>query len=146
LRVQIPPGVRAGQRIRLGGQGGASGAAGSRGDLYLRVELLPHPRFRLVGERLSTHLDVTPWEAALGGEAEVLTLVGPVRVRIPPGSSSGRKIRLRGKGFPAGGGAAGDLIAEIRVVVPRELSDAERELYQQLSSVSSFAPRAEETH
>jgi curved DNA-binding protein len=146
LEVQVPPGVRAGQRIRLGGQGGSTPGDGRRGDLYLRVELLPHPRFQVAGNQLSTQLDVTPWEAALGGEAEVQTLRGAVRVRIPAGSSSGRKIRLRGKGFPVAGGAAGDLIAEVRVVVPTELSDAERDLYRQLSEISSFHPRSEGTH
>jgi curved DNA-binding protein len=141
LEVRIPVGIRGGQKIRLAGQGGGGGAGGRRGDLYLRVELLPHPRFRLEGDRLLTELAVTPSEAALGGEAAVPTLTGEVRVRIPPGSSSGRKIRLRGKGFPAAKGAAGDLIAEVRVVVPTELSDAERDLYRQLSNVSSFHPR-----
>ncbi|MDH3405102.1 MAG: J domain-containing protein [Acidobacteriota bacterium] len=142
LRVHIPPGVRSGQRIRLGGQGEPGSGGGKSGDLYLKVELLPHPRFRLDGDRLYTQLDVAPWEAALGGEAEVATLTGSVRVRIPPGSSSGKKIRLAGKGYPLSRGGAGDLIAELRVVVPASLSDEERELYRQLSDVSSFRPRA----
>jgi len=139
LRVKIPAGVRAGQRIRLAGQGGQGG------DLYLRVELLPHPGFELDGDRLRTTLEIAPWEAVLGGEAEVGTLSGSVKVRIPAGSSTGRKIRLRGKGFPTNAGAAGDLIAEIRVVVPTELSEEERALYQQLSDISSFSPRTDET-
>lgn len=142
LRVQIPAGVRTGQRIRLGGQGEAAPDGGKPGDLYLVVELLPHPTFRLDGDRLYTQLDITPWEAALGGEAEVATLTGRIRVRIPAGSSTGKKIRLAGKGL-ANAGVAGDLIAELRVVVPTELSDEERDLYQQLSDVSSFHPRAE---
>jgi curved DNA-binding protein len=142
LRVQIPAGVRTGQRIRLGGQGEAAPDGGKPGDLYLVVELLPHPRFRLDGNRLYTQLDITPWEAALGGEAEVSTLKGEIRLRIPAGSSTGKKIRLAGKGFP-GSGAAGDLIAELRVVVPTELSDAERDLFRQLSDVSSFHPRSD---
>jgi curved DNA-binding protein len=140
LRVKIPAGVRSGQRIRLGGQGGKSAAGGKAGDLYLKVNLEPHRRFRLDGHHLVTTLEVTPSEAALGGEAEVPTLNGKIRVRIPPGSSSGRKIRLRGKGYPSGRGA-GDLIAKIRVVVPSELSAAERALYEQLSEVSPFRPR-----
>ena len=142
LRVKIPAGVRSGQRIRLGGQGEPGQGGGRPGDLYLKVELLPHPRFRLEGERLYTQLDIAPWEAALGGEAEVGTLSGSVRVRIPAGSSTGKKIRLAGKGFPTGG-AAGDLIAELRVVVPTELSDEERALFEQLSDLSSFRPRSD---
>lgn len=148
LRVKIPAGIRAGKRIRLSGQGGQSPTGGKRGDLYLKIELLPSARFRLDGETLRTTLDVAPWEAALGGEAEVETLGGRVRVRVPAGSSTGRKIRLRGKGFPIAGGdadAAGDLIAELRIVVPSELTDEERDLYNQLSAVSSFRPRANDT-
>ncbi len=141
LRVKIPRGVKSGQRIRLSGQGGAS-SAGERGDLYLRIDVLPDPRFDLDGQQLHSKLKVTPWEAALGGEAEVATLEGPVRVKIPAGSSSGRKIRLRGKGYPTGKGAAGDLIVELQVVLPDELTDAERDLFQQLSDVSPFTPRA----
>ncbi|MDH3744657.1 MAG: DnaJ domain-containing protein, partial [Acidobacteriota bacterium] len=115
LRVNLPQGIRPGQKIRLSGQGG-KGAGGRRGDLYLTVELLPHPSFRLDGANLHTRLAVTPWEAALGGKASIQTLDGEVTVRIPPGSSSGRKIRLRGRGFPSGDGANGDLFAEIRVM------------------------------
>jgi curved DNA-binding protein len=142
LRVKIPPGVRSGQRIRLGGQGGKPAAGGKAGDLYLNVSLKPHRRFELDGNHLVTSLEVTPSEAALGSEADIPTLNGKIRVRIPAGSSSGRKIRLRGKGYPAGSGA-GDLIARIRVVVPSHLSDAERALYEQLSEVSTFRPRGD---
>ncbi len=142
LRVRLPRGVRTGQRIRLAGQGGGN-AQGARGDLYLKIDVLPHPRLSLDGDRLTTELRVAPWEAALGTEAEVETLEGPVKVRIPPGSSTGRKIRLRGKGFPTGPETAGDLIAEIRVVLPSDISDEERALYQQLSELSDFAPRSE---
>ena len=143
LRVKVPPGVRSGQRIRLGGQGGKSASGGAPGNLYLKVQLLPHPRFRLEGDKLRAYLDVSPARAALGGEAEIPTLNGSVRVRIPPGSSSGRRIRLRGKGYPAGT-AAGDLIAEIRIVVPDTLSNEERALYQQLADLSSTDPRPKE--
>ncbi len=144
LRVKIPRGVRSGQRIRLVGQGG-SNPQGQRGDLYLKVDVLPHPRLKLEGDRLTSELRVSPWEAALGSEAEVETLGGKVRVRIPAGSSSGRKIRLRNKGFPTGPSTAGDLIAEIKVVLPATLTKKERALYQQLSDVSSFEPRSEKT-
>lgn len=144
LRVKVPAGVRSGQRIRLGGQGGKSQLGGAPGNLYLKVNLLSHPKFKLDGDKLRTHLEVSPAMAALGGEAEVATLNGNVRVRIPAGSSSGRKIRLRGKGYPVNAGAAGDLIAEIRVVVPSELSTEERTLYQQLADLAVDDPRPEE--
>lgn len=145
LSVKIPEGVRAGQRIRLAGQGqpGIGGIGGGpAGDLYLRIEIEPDPRFRVEGSDLHTSVPVSPWEAALGGDAEVQTLDGAVRVRIPAGSSSGRKIRLRGRGLPqAGDGTKGDLLAEIRIMVPEQLSERERELFQQLAEASSFRAR-----
>jgi curved DNA-binding protein len=140
--VTIPPGIRPGQRIRLAGQGGKGSSGAAAGDLYLHVNLLPHSRFRLDGKDLYTTLAVAPWEAALGAEVPLATLGGGVQVKIPPGSSSGRKIRLRGKGFPASRGEAGDLYAEIRIMVPEHLSAQERKLFEELAKVSSFAPRA----
>lgn len=141
LRVEIPKGVRPGQKIRLAGQGGKTVAGAKRGDLYLTIDLLPHPNLTLDGSDLLTTLSVSPWEAALGCEAPVRTLDGDVKVRIPPGSSSGRKIRLRGKGFPETSGGFGDLMAEIRILVPEELSDSDQELYERLSQTSEFKPR-----
>ncbi len=139
-KVNIPAGVRTGQRIRLPGRG-AVGANGVAGDLYLKIELKPHPRFRLEGKDLHTTVAVTPWEAALGAEVKVSTLEGLVTVRIPAGASTGRKIRLRGKGFPSGKGDPGDLYAEIQIAIPKTLSDEERHLYQELAKVSTFRAR-----
>ncbi len=142
--VTIPKGMRAGQRIRLAGQGASGSSGAPAGDLYLRVHLVPHPTFRLEGTDLYTTLAVTPWAAALGAEVTLPTLEGTVHVKIPPGSSSGRKIRLRGKGFPVSTGSAGDLYAEIRIVVPQHLSDQERQLFEELAKVSHFTPQASE--
>lgn len=139
--VHIPSGIRPGQRIRLAGQGAAGMGGAPAGDLYLLVDLLPHPTFRLQDRDLYTTLPVAPWEAALGAEVTLPTLDGAVNVKIPPGSSSGRKIRLRGKGFPTPRGSNGDLYAEISVVVPERVSDEERRLFEQLAEVSRFAPR-----
>lgn len=136
LTVKIPPGVKPGGRIRLAGQGSQGAGGGPAGDLYLKVEVLPHPSLRLRGSDLHATVPIAPWEAALGGEAEVPTLNGTARVRIPPGTSSGRRIRLRGKGFPARKGESGDLFAEFRIVVPDELSDRERELYEKLKETA----------
>lgn len=141
--VQIPPGIRPGKRIRLAKRGEAGSGGAEAGDLYLRVELAPHPRFRLEGDDLHTHLVVSPWEAALGGEVRLRTLAGEVTLRVPAGSSSGRRIRLRGRGFPRGDGEMGDLYAEIRIAVPEQLGPRERELYEELARVSSFDPRTE---
>lgn len=140
--VHIPQGILPGQRIRLAGQG-ASGVGGApAGDLYLLVEILPHPVFRLEGRDLYTKLPVTPWEAALGAEVTLTTLQGAVHLKVPSGSSSGRKIRLRGKGFPNSKSGAGDLYAEISVTVPEHLTDDERRLFEQLAKVSRFTPRS----
>ena len=138
LRVKIPKGIRPGQKIRLSGQGGMGSDGSTRGDLYLKVDLMPDPRFRLEGNDLHSTLSVTPWEAALGGQARVPTLDGSVTVKIPAGSSSGRKIRLRGKGYPSAKDKAGDLLAEVRILVPDKLSDKERKLFEELARVSDF--------
>ena len=139
FEVDIPPGVTPGQRIRLAGQG-AQGDAGS-GDLYLVVTIAPHPRFRLDGRDITVDLAVTPWEAALGARVPVDTPGGEAKVAVPAGSSSGRRLRLRGKGFPNPKGKPGDLYAEVKVMVPRKLEDRERELFEELARVSDFDPR-----
>lgn len=142
IRVNLPRGVRSGQVVRVPGQGGSGRGSGPAGDLLLRIEHEPHRRFRLEGRDLQTTLDVAPWEAALGGEAELPTLGEPVRIRIPAGTSSGRKVRLRGRGFPGGKGEEdGDLIAELRVVLPETLSERERALYESLREASASKSR-----
>lgn len=139
FEVDIPPGVTPGQRIRLAGQG-AHGDGGP-GDLYLIVSVLPHPRFHLDGRDITVDLPVTPSEAALGATVPVDTPSGEAKVAVPAGSSSGRKLRLRGKGMPNPKGAAGDLYAEVKIVVPRALSERERELFEELGRVSELDPR-----
>lgn len=143
--VKIPKGIRPGQRIRLAKLGGQGMGRGPAGDLYLHVELQPNAAFRIEGRDLYTTLAVTPWEAALGAEATLSTLDGNVRVRIPAGSSSGRQIRLKGRGFPDPKGQAGDLYAEIEIAVPKSLSDDERRLFEELAQCSTFQPRTVET-
>jgi curved DNA-binding protein len=137
--VNIPPGVRPGQRIRLAGQGG-QGGSGRAGDLYLKVRIMPHADFRLEGADLHTMLEVMPWVAALGGKARLRTLEGEVNVKVPPGSSTGRRIRLRGKGYPRGDGGRGDLYAEIRLAMPAHLSAEQRRLFEKLAEVAEHAP------
>jgi curved DNA-binding protein len=140
--VRIPAGVRSGQRIRLAGQGGRGGDGA--GDLYLRVQLRPSEQFRLDGDDVYTPLPVTPWEAALGASVSLPTLDGSVRLKVPAGSSTGRKIRLKSKGYPTADGGRGDLFAELRVEVPSELTAEERELLERWAALSEFNPRQEE--
>ena len=141
LDVDIPPGVTEGQRIRLAGQGGAARGAAPAGDLYLVVRLAAHPRYRVRGRDISVDLPMAPWEAALGADLTVDTPGGKGTVRVPPGTSTGRRLRLRGRGLPNPSGAPGDLYAEAKVTVPPTLSEPERELFEQLSKVSSFDAR-----
>lgn len=144
VSVNIPAGLKPGQRIRLAGQG-REGYGGERGDLYLKIDVTPSADFRLEGVDVHTELPVTPWEAVLGGKARLKTLDGDVTVKIPPGSSSGQKIRLRSKGYPktAGNGKErGDLYATLRIVVPKQASAEEKELYEKLADVSSFEARS----
>ncbi len=141
VRVKIPAGIRSGQRIRLSGRGAKGSGGANDGDLYLKIDIAADPRFAWEGEDLVAKVPVAPWEAALGAEVEVPTIAGSVRVKIPAGSSTGRRIRLRGKGYPTKAGA-GDLYAEIKVVVPETLTDKERQLFEELSTTSQFKPRA----
>lgn len=139
--VNVPAGVRSGERIRLAGEGGQGAGGGPSGDLFLRVKLKPDRRFRLTGRDLHTEVAVAPWEAVLGATVEVPTLEGSAKVKVPAGSSSGRRLRLRGQGYPDGKGGKGDLYASVRIVVPKQLTDRERELFQQLAETSRFDAR-----
>jgi curved DNA-binding protein len=141
LDVTIPPGVISGQRIRLAGQGGRGSEGAPGGDLYLVVRITPHPRYRVEGRNLQVTLPLTPWEAALGTSVVVGTPDGEAKVKVPPGTSSGSRLRLNGRGLPNPRGKPGDLLAEVRVMVPPKLSRKERDLFEQLAAVSDFDPR-----
>ena len=142
--VNIPAGVTDGQRIRLAGQGSQGGAGGAAGDLYLIVRIAPHPRFRLEGRDVYVDLPVTPWEAALGAKVPVDGPGGEAKVSVPAGSSSGRRLRLRGRGMPNPKGAPGDLYAVVKIMVPKRLKKRERELFEELGRVSDFDPRQQQ--
>ncbi|MGW5370265.1 DnaJ C-terminal domain-containing protein [Streptomyces sp. NPDC004009] len=140
--VDVPRGVTDGQRIRLAGEGGRGTGDASAGDLYLRVRIRPHPRFRLDGRDVYVQLPVTASEAALGATVPVPTPSGATaKVTVPAGSSSGRRLRLRGEGMPNPRGTNGNLYAELRIMVPSRLGDRERALFEELAAVSSFDPR-----
>lgn len=139
--VKIPAGTTEGTRIRLAGQAAAQPGA-QAGDIYLRVHLASHPRFEVKGRDLETEVPVTPWEAALGSKLPLRTLDEQVTLTVPPGVPSGQRLRLKGKGMPGTKNQPrGDLYALVKIVVPKELSDEERELFEQLAGVSSFNPR-----
>lgn len=140
LRVKVPAGVQPGQQIRLAGQG-APGAGGSRGDIYLTIEIAPHPLFRLDGRDVQLELPIAPWEAALGATVQAPTLGGPVELTIPAGSQSGRRLRLRGRGLP--GTPPGDHYIVLKIVTPPASNAKLRGLYDQLRNHSRFDPRAD---
>ncbi len=141
LRVRVPKGVTDGQRLRVPGKGGPGVGGGPAGDLYLNVSLQPHPLFKVSGHDLYLELPITPWEAALGSEAEVPTLDGRVKVTVRRGSRAGQKLRLGGKGLPKPKGGHGDLYCVLQIVSPPVLSERERELYEELARSSTFNPR-----
>jgi curved DNA-binding protein len=141
LDVTIPPGVTDGQRIRLAGQGGQGTGQGAPGDLYLVVRLAPHPRYRVEGRDVFVELPLAPWEAALGANVAVETPGGEAKVRVPEGTSCGRRLRLKGRGLPNPRGQPGDLYAEARILMPATPSEAERRLFEELARTSTFDPR-----
>jgi curved DNA-binding protein len=141
LEVRVPAGVTSGQRIRLAGQGGSGSDGAPRGDLYLIVRIEPDPRYRVDGRDVHMELRLAPWEAALGTSVVVDIPDGEAKIKVPGGSSSGRRIRLRGRGLPNPNGPPGDLYAEVRIMVPRRLTRAERRLFEQLAEESHFNPR-----
>jgi curved DNA-binding protein len=140
LKVNIPPGVKDGQKIRLSGQGSPGAGGGEAGDLYLKIKLAAHPQFKVKDDNVVFDLKLAPWEAALGATVRVPTLDGAVEMKIPPGISSGARLRVRGKGLGAAG-RRGDQMVRIMIQSPKELSPEERALWEQLAQASSFAPR-----
>ncbi|MDP9869955.1 MULTISPECIES: DnaJ C-terminal domain-containing protein [Streptosporangium] len=141
IEVNMPAGVTDGQRIRLAGQGGRGSDGAAAGDLYLIVRIAPHRRYRVEGRDIHVHLPVSSWEAALGASVAVDTPGGEAKVKVPAGTSSGRRLRLRGRGMPNPRGTPGDLFAEVRIMVPPTLSEQERRLFEQLAAASEFDPR-----
>lgn len=132
LDVKIPAGILAGQQIRLAGQGHPGHGGAQAGDLLLEVVFRPDPRFRLDGRNLIVQVPITPWQAALGASVKVPTMTGEVDLRVPAGSDQGRKLRLRGRGWP-GGGEAGDQMVVLDIHVPAASSDEQREAWEKLA-------------
>jgi curved DNA-binding protein len=139
LRVKIPGGVTDRRQIRLAGQGQAGLGGGPAGDLYLEVVLDPHPMFSVDGRDVTVTVPVAPWEAALGATVEVPTLAGAVDLKVPAGSQSGRKLRLKGRGL--GGASPGDQYVVLQIVNPPLDTDKARSLYEKMAEELAFDPR-----
>ncbi len=141
ISVKIPEGILNGERVRLIGQGKQGENGGKSGDLYLKINIENDTRFKLQGYDLYTDLYLTPWEAALGTRANIKTIDDETRVYIPQGTQSGEKVRIPGKGYKKASGTRGDLVAEIKVMVPKQLTKEEKSMFEKLNEISNFNPR-----
>lgn len=141
LNVKIPKGVKEGQLIRLAGQGNPGMGQGNKGDLYLEIHFNPHPVYRAQGHDLYMQLPISPWEAALGAAVKAPTPAGKIDLKIPAGSNSGNKLRLKGRGIP--GNPAGDIYITLSVVVPPANTDQAKKLYEEMANTLPFNPRAD---
>jgi curved DNA-binding protein len=139
LNVNIPKGVKQGQQIRLAGQGAPGVGQGGSGDLYLEVEFRPHSLYHVEGRDIYLDLPITPWEAALGDTVKVPTPSGSVELKVPAGSRSGTKMRLKARGIP--GKTAGDFYVVLTIALPRADTDKARALYRQMKDELNFNPR-----
>lgn len=139
INVKIPPGVKEGSKIRVRGKGHEG--PGGRGDLYIVTHIRPHPYFRRSGEDIHVTLPVSITEATAGAKVDVPTVDGMTTVTVPPGSSSGRRLRLRGKGVAGKGEQRGDQYVELRVVVPEQLSDEAKRLLEEFEKAQPYDPR-----
>src|SRR5208282_575800 len=140
-QVRIPPGVTEGQKLRVAGRGEAGSSGGEAGDLYLRVRLAKHPDFEVEDHNLIYEAELAPWEAVLGAEISVPALDGRVNIKIPAGTQSGQKLRVRGRGLATRDNGHGDIFVVTRIVVPAKISDTEKKLWEQLKRESKFNPR-----
>lgn len=141
VEVKIPAGAKAGSKIRLRNRAQTNPYTGQRGDIYLIVELLPHNFFQLEGDSLVCEVPIAPDEAVLGGKLEVPTPDGRVTINLPAGVKSGQSLRLRGKGWPDRKGGRGDQLVKVVIAPPKQLSDEERQLYEQIQTKRTEDPR-----
>ena len=139
--VKVPDGIRNGEKIRLIGQGKTGKNGGKNGDLFIKINIENSKTFKLFSSDLYTDLLLTPWEAALGTRTIVQTIDGKTTIYIPQGMESGEKIKIPNKGYKDGKGGRGDLVAEIKIVVPKKLTEEENNLFEKLKEVSKFSPR-----
>lgn len=139
--VKIPAGIRENEKIRLVGQGKSGINGGTNGDLFIKINIEPNKRFKIKGYNIYTELFLTPWEAALGTRANVVGIDEESNIYIPGGVQSGENITIKGKGYKDSKGGRGDLIANIKVMVPQKLTEEEKEIFIKLKEVSSFNPR-----
>ena len=139
--VKIPKGIRNGEKIRLIGQGKEGKDGGKNGDLLIKINIEDDKKFKLKGYDIYTDLLLTPWEAALGTRTTVSSIDDETNIYVPEGIQTGEKIRIPNKGYYSNREDRGDLVAEVKIVVPKTLSDEEKNIYKELSKISKFKPR-----
>ena len=139
--VNVPEGMRDGEKIRLIGQCKKGKNGGKNGDLLIKINIEDSKKFRLRGSDLYTDLLLSPWEAALGTRVNVKTIDDETKVYIPQGLQSGEVIKIPNKGYKNGKGGRGDLIAEVKIMVPKNLELDEKEMFEKLRDMSNFNPR-----
>lgn len=142
IEVRIPPGAKPGSRIRVRGKGQVNPLNQQRGDLYLKVDILPHSFFQFEGDNLVCEVPITPDEAVLGGSIEIPTPDGTVNMNVPAGIRSGQSLRLRGKGWPQPKGGRSDQLVRIAIVPPKDLNPVEQEYYEKIRANRNFNPRS----
>ncbi len=143
IAVTIPKGIRNGEKIRLIGQGKQGENGGKNGDLLIKINIEDSKPFKLKGCDLYTDLLLTPWEAVLGARVNVKSIDEETKIYIPQGIQSGERIKIPGKGYQDSEGTRGDLIAEIKIAVPKQLSEQEKVIFEKLNKISNFNPRIE---
>lgn len=139
--ITLPEGIRNGEKVRLIGQGKPSKNGGKNGDLLIEINIKEDKKFTLKGYDLYTNLLLTPWEASLGTKIEIQTIDEKTKIFIPQGIQSGETIKIPQKGYKKGNGQRGDLIAEVKIMVPKKLSDEEKSIFEKLNKISDFNPR-----
>lgn len=139
--VKVPSGIRNNEKIRLIGQGKEGQNGGNNGDLFIKINIEDNNKFKLKGCDLYTNLFLTPWEAALGTKTQVDSIDESVALYIPPGIQSGEKIKIAQKGYKDGKGTRGNLVAEVKIMVPKTLNNNEKELFEKMAEISTFNPR-----
>lgn len=139
--IKIPAGIQNNEKIRLIGQGKPGQNGGKNGDLFIKIKIKDNPKFKLIGYDLYSNLLITPWEAALGTKTNMDSIDESATIIIPKGTQSGEFLRIHGKGYKDGKGGRGDLIAEVKIVIPTEMNAKEKNLFEELSQISNFEPR-----
>ena len=139
--VKIPAGIRNSEKIRLLGQGKSGENGGKNGDLFVKINLKDDKKFKIMGNNIYTNIYLTPWEAALGAKIDISAIDENISLLVPQGIESGEKITIPNKGYKDGQGGRGELVAEVKIMIPKHLSSTEKELFSKLSKTSNFKPR-----